>query len=275
MYYYGARYYDPKMSLFVSVDPLAEQFQGWSPYNYTMNNPLNLTDPSGMGPEPPDWYKKGDDIVWFDRSDSQFTDANGGNWKNVGATLDDVKQNLGIPEDKTVKWTTVDALSFGRGDGNRKGGFAPVAIKNTANISFGFDIEGTENIKSFSTLVDGQSKISGLNVNVNLTSETNAPGTMLMNVGGNIGLKSGTPMGNRNVVSSNPFSDLPYPVLTNSIWHASGQTTMKIGFNRLKNMTHNFTEKPRFNLGINSTVKYQYQLSNKKGFINPSKNFKF
>ncbi len=54
MYYYGARYYDPKMSLFISVDPLAEQFQGWSPYNYTMNNPLNLTDPTGMAPE--DWY---------------------------------------------------------------------------------------------------------------------------------------------------------------------------------------------------------------------------
>lgn len=54
MYYYGARYYDPKMSLFVSVDPLAEQFQGWSPYNYTMNNPLNLVDPTGMAPENPD-----------------------------------------------------------------------------------------------------------------------------------------------------------------------------------------------------------------------------
>ncbi len=54
MYYYGARYYDPKMSLFVSVDPLAEQFQGWSPYNYTMNNPLNLVDPTGMAPEAPD-----------------------------------------------------------------------------------------------------------------------------------------------------------------------------------------------------------------------------
>ncbi len=54
MYYYGARYYDPKMSLFVSVDPLAEQFQGWSPYNYTMNNPLNLVDPTGMAPESTD-----------------------------------------------------------------------------------------------------------------------------------------------------------------------------------------------------------------------------
>ena len=54
MYYYGARYYDPKMSLFVSVDPLAEQFREWSPYNYTMNNPINLIDPTGMAPEDTD-----------------------------------------------------------------------------------------------------------------------------------------------------------------------------------------------------------------------------
>jgi RHS repeat-associated protein len=46
-FYYGARYYDPKISVWLSVDPLADEFQGWSPYNFTMNNPLNLVDPDG------------------------------------------------------------------------------------------------------------------------------------------------------------------------------------------------------------------------------------
>src|SRR5690554_7774977 len=51
IYYYGARYYDPRISIFISVDPLAEQFVGWTPYHYVHNNPINLIDPTGMSAE--------------------------------------------------------------------------------------------------------------------------------------------------------------------------------------------------------------------------------
>ena len=50
MYYYGARYYDPRISIFVSVDPLAEQTM--EPYIYCANNPIMFTDPTGMHIEP-------------------------------------------------------------------------------------------------------------------------------------------------------------------------------------------------------------------------------
>ena len=50
-YYYGARYYNPRFSIWLSVDPLAEKFPNWNPYNYTMQNPINLIDPTGMEPE--------------------------------------------------------------------------------------------------------------------------------------------------------------------------------------------------------------------------------
>ncbi|HTH56188.1 MAG TPA: SpvB/TcaC N-terminal domain-containing protein [Cyclobacteriaceae bacterium] len=47
LYYYGARYYDPKVSLWVSVDPKADQSPEWSPFNYTYNNPMRFVDPDG------------------------------------------------------------------------------------------------------------------------------------------------------------------------------------------------------------------------------------
>ncbi|MEM9547809.1 MAG: SpvB/TcaC N-terminal domain-containing protein [Bacteroidota bacterium] len=44
-YYYGARYYNPRMSQWLSVDPLVEQTM--DSYGYVWNNPLNFIDPDG------------------------------------------------------------------------------------------------------------------------------------------------------------------------------------------------------------------------------------
>lgn len=49
LYYYGARYYDPKTSIFLNVDPLVEKTG--TPYAYVNNNPVNLIDPTGMEAE--------------------------------------------------------------------------------------------------------------------------------------------------------------------------------------------------------------------------------
>ncbi len=47
LYYYGARYYNPRLSVWYGVDPLAEKYPNWSPYVYVMNNPINAIDPDG------------------------------------------------------------------------------------------------------------------------------------------------------------------------------------------------------------------------------------
>lgn len=47
LYYFGARYYDPRISLWYGVDPMAEKYPGNSPFCYTLNNPIILIDPTG------------------------------------------------------------------------------------------------------------------------------------------------------------------------------------------------------------------------------------
>jgi len=50
MYYFGARYQDPKLGIFISVDPLAEKYKGVSSYAYALNNPVKFIDPDGRSP---------------------------------------------------------------------------------------------------------------------------------------------------------------------------------------------------------------------------------
>ncbi|AGA78212.1 RHS repeat-associated core domain-containing protein [Echinicola vietnamensis] len=63
-YYYGMRYYDPQISMWLSVDRLAAKYPTWTPYNFTMNNPVNLIDPNG------------DSTVYFINYDLSPEDAN-------------------------------------------------------------------------------------------------------------------------------------------------------------------------------------------------------
>ena len=45
--YYGARYYQNKMGVWLSVDPLANKRESFSPYNFVQNNPSTRIDPTG------------------------------------------------------------------------------------------------------------------------------------------------------------------------------------------------------------------------------------
>ena len=45
--YFGSRYYNSDLSIWLSVDPMASKYPSLSPYVYCANNPVKLVDPNG------------------------------------------------------------------------------------------------------------------------------------------------------------------------------------------------------------------------------------
>jgi RHS repeat-associated protein len=84
MYYYGARYYTPEVSIWLSVDPLADKYPSMSAFMYCAGNPVRYIDPDGM-----DWFqneKTGDVYYNSDmRKGDEGTGAmTGKGWKHMG-----------------------------------------------------------------------------------------------------------------------------------------------------------------------------------------------
>ena len=47
VYDFGARIYNPRLGIWLSLDPLQKKYPGVSPYNYCLNNPIVFIDPDG------------------------------------------------------------------------------------------------------------------------------------------------------------------------------------------------------------------------------------
>jgi hypothetical protein len=78
----------------MNLDPLAESFYEWSPYNYSYNSPIRFNDPTGLGPE--DWVEGASgNIYWDENATSQATTKEGEKYlgKNVLVATHDRDEN--------------------------------------------------------------------------------------------------------------------------------------------------------------------------------------
>ncbi len=67
LYYYGARYYDARLSLWMSVDKLTEFAPSWTSYRAFFNNPIRYSDPTGNW----EWDENGNLVA--NKKDNSYT----------------------------------------------------------------------------------------------------------------------------------------------------------------------------------------------------------
>ena len=92
LYDFQARWHDPALGRFMSVDPLCEKYYSISPYAYCMNNPIKYIDPNGK-----DWIVANGTSNYEWRNDITAESTIPKGYQYVGANDSDILSHLGLP----------------------------------------------------------------------------------------------------------------------------------------------------------------------------------
>jgi len=89
--YFGARYYNSDISVWLSVDPMSDEYPSTSPFAYVENNPIMFIDPTGMFK---DWYQNEEgQFLWAKKSEDAI-DFNGKTYKNLNKGSNELPDDL-------------------------------------------------------------------------------------------------------------------------------------------------------------------------------------
>jgi RHS repeat-associated protein len=185
LYYFGARYYNPKVSIWYSTDQKMEKYPAYSPYNYTLLNPIKYKDPTGMAPEGLDdwfWDEKNQKAVWHESS-SPTIYVGSNKLYNIGATTEEALNSIGALSGRT-RVLDYD-INIGWEEGNKY--YSGGQEKSTKGIPIPQgEIYGVANIHTNSYPVlkigeDGYTYFSEIKTNINVlysynTEKGNDPG---------------------------------------------------------------------------------------------------
>ena len=135
---FAGRYYDSATGRWLSVDPMANKYPGWSPYNYTLCNPMRFIDTNGM------WtaeYDKDKNIVSvkYEKGDTYEN-----LYTQLGISAEQFSKQFGVDVSKTITANaTFDITNFsmentnfdGNSDGSNCHGFTIFAKGKSSNES--------------------------------------------------------------------------------------------------------------------------------------------
>jgi RHS repeat-associated protein len=110
--YFGARYYDSDLSVWLSVDPMSDMRSWVSPYAYCQNNPVVLVDSRGMLD---DWYMNEETGELYYNKDLSSNKINYNNSTYTRIGDNNMFGNMGNIKEKSYNYDESQSFAYEHG----------------------------------------------------------------------------------------------------------------------------------------------------------------